>query len=68
NARNVLNAALVAKAKGLAVLGLTGKGGGALQAYCDVCLRVPEHETFKVQELHLPIYHWLCMEIEAALW
>lgn len=68
NARNVVNAALVAKAKGLLVIGLTGEGGGALQAHCDVCLRVPEHETFKVQELHLPIYHWLCIEIEAALW
>jgi D-sedoheptulose 7-phosphate isomerase len=68
NAQNVLNAALVARAKGLSVLGLTGESGGALTEHCDVCIQVPERETFKVQELHLPIYHWLCIEIEAALW
>ncbi len=68
NAKNVLSAALVARAKGLSVLGLTGESGGALKEHCDVCIQVPEHETFKVQELHLPIYHWFCIEIEAALW
>lgn len=68
NAKNVLSAALVARAKGLSVLGLTGEAGGALKEHCDVCIQVPEIETFKVQELHLPIYHWLCIEIEAALW
>ncbi len=63
-----MSAALVARAKGLSVLGLTGEAGGALKEHCDVCIQVPEIETFKVQELHLPIYHWLCIEIEAALW
>lgn len=68
NSKNIVNAALIAKAKGLTVIGMTGNRGGDLQAFCDVCLCVPEYETFKVQELHLPIYHWLCLEIEAALW
>lgn len=68
NARNVQYAAMVAKAKGMLVLGMTGEQGGVLKPLCDVCICVPEQETFKVQELHLPIYHWLCMALEASLW
>ncbi len=68
NARNVLYAAIVAKAKGMKVLGMTGEGGGLLRKLCDVCIRVPEKETFKVQELHLPIYHWLCIYLESVYW
>lgn len=68
NAKNVLYAAVVAKAKGLKVLGMTGEGGGALKSLCDVCIRVPQRETFKVQELHLPIYHWLCIYLESCFW
>ncbi|HAF86449.1 MAG TPA: phosphoheptose isomerase [Sphaerochaeta sp.] len=68
NAKNVLNAAIVAKAKGLKVLGMTGESGGLLKDLCDVCIRVPERETFKVQELHLPIYHWLCIYLESLYW
>ncbi len=68
NAKNVLNAAIVAKAKGMKVLGMTGEGGGLLKELCDVCIRVPEKETFKVQELHLPIYHWLCIYLESVYW
>lgn len=68
NAKNVLYAAIVAKAKGLKVLGMTGEGGGLLKDLCDVCIRVPEKETFKIQELHLPIYHWLCIYLESVYW
>lgn len=68
NAKNVRYAALVAKAKGMFVLGMTGEDGGALFDLCDVCIRVPQRETFMVQELHLPVYHWLCMELEASFW
>lgn len=68
NAKNVLYAAIVAKAKGLKVLGMTGEGGGLLKDMCDVCIRVPEKETFKIQELHLPIYHWLCIYLESLYW
>ena len=67
NARNVLHAAVTAKALGLKVLGMTGMDGGELKSYCDVIIRVPEQETFKIQELHLPVYHWLCARIEEYL-
>ncbi len=54
-------------AMGMKVLGMTGHDGGVLKKYCDVCLTVSEGETFRVQELHLPIYHWLCISLEEAL-
>lgn len=64
NAKNVFAAAMVAKGLGLTVMGLTGKGGGKLSEIADICIRVPETETFKVQELHLPVYHYLCAATE----
>lgn len=64
NSGNILYAAVAAKAKGLKVIGLTGKTGGKLAAYADVCVRVCETETYKIQELHLPIYHCLCLMLE----
>jgi D-sedoheptulose 7-phosphate isomerase len=68
NAKNVYYAALTAKAAGLKVLGLTGKSGGKLKSLCDVCICVPRTETYEVQELHLPVYHALCLYVENALW
>jgi D-sedoheptulose 7-phosphate isomerase len=68
NAKNVYYAALVAKAKGMRVLGMTGKDGGALKERCDVCVRVPKTKTYEVQELHLPVYHALCLYLEACFW
>jgi D-sedoheptulose 7-phosphate isomerase len=67
NAKNVLHAAVAARALGLKVLGMTGEGGGMLAKFCDVCIAAPERETYKVQELHLPIYHTICLAVEAAL-
>ncbi len=64
NATNVAAAAKVAKAQGLTVIGLTGEKGGALRELADICIRVPETETYKVQELHLPVYHCLCATVE----
>jgi len=64
NAGNVCAAAEVARAKGLKVLGLTGEGGGRLADLCDLCIRVPASRTLEVQELHLPVYHTLCLLIE----
>lgn len=64
NSANVVNAATVAKAIGLETIALTGKSGGTLSEICDVTIRVPETETYKVQELHLPVYHYLCAEVE----
>ena len=67
NSANCVNAALVAKAKGLKVVSMTGAGGGKLGDLADAAIRVPETETYKIQELHLPIYHALCAAIEDAL-
>lgn len=64
NAKNVDYAVTVAKAKSMPVIGLTGKDGGKLAGRADVAIVVPEKETFKIQELHLPIYHALCLMLE----
>ena len=64
NAENVYKAALTAKAKGMPVVALTGKTGGRLAKIADVAVRVPETETYRVQELHLPVYHYICAETE----
>ncbi len=64
NSKNVFAAAKVGKALGLNIIGLTGANGGKLKEISDICITVPETETFKVQELHLPVYHYLCAEIE----
>lgn len=64
NSRNVLYAAVTAKSKDMKVIGLTGQRESQLFRYADVCVRVPETETYKVQELHLPVYHCLCMMLE----
>ena len=59
---------VVAKAKGLKTIALTGKNGGKLKDLADICIIVPQNETFMIQELHLPVYHALCLEIEEAFW
>ena len=51
-------------AKGLKVIGLTGKDGGLLKNDADVAIVVPERETYKIQELHLPVYHAICLVLE----
>lgn len=65
NSKNILYAATVAKAKGMKVIGLTGAKENKLMPLADVCIRVPETETYKIQELHLPVYHTLCLMLEA---
>lgn len=65
-ARNVLLAAHTARAIGVRVIAATGAGGGPLRDQADVWVGVPERETFKVQELHLPVYHAWCAMLEAA--
>ncbi|MBO6169588.1 MAG: SIS domain-containing protein [Bacteroidales bacterium] len=64
NSRNILYAAVAAKARGMKVIGLTGARDNRLEKFSDVCIKVPETETFKVQELHLPVYHCLCLMVE----
>lgn len=64
NSKNVLSATVVARALGIRVIGLTGAGGGELAKVSDVCIKVPETETYRIQELHLPVYHCLCLMLE----
>jgi D-sedoheptulose 7-phosphate isomerase len=64
NAKNIVYAAVTAKAKGLKTIALTGGTGGSIIKYADVSIIVPETETYKIQELHLPIYHTLCLVVE----
>ena len=64
NSKNVFGAVKVTKALGIKVIGLTGKTGGKLKDTADICICAPETETFKIQELHLPIYHYLCAAVE----
>lgn len=67
NSKNVVNAAIAAKAKGACVVALTGKNKCRLDEIADIAIHVPETETYKVQELHLPIYHYICAETERIL-
>lgn len=67
NATNVCNGAQTAKDLGLTTIALTGKNESALSKICDITIQIPETETFKVQELHLPVYHAICAQIEKIL-
>lgn len=64
NSKNVLYAAVTAKSIGMKVIGLTGAKESLLMKYADICICVPETMTYKIQELHLPVYHCLCMMLE----
>ena len=64
NSENILNAAVVAKALEMKVIGLTGERESKLSRLADVCVRVPQTETYMVQELHLPVYHCWCLMLE----
>lgn len=67
NSKNILNAFLVAKARGLKTILLTGDNGGVCSNYADIVIRAPRVLTHEVQELHLPIYHAICIELEHAM-
>jgi phosphoheptose isomerase len=64
NSKNVSNAVLVAKARGLGTIVLTGRSGGVLAPMADVSIKVPADDIAEIQELHLPVYHWLSTELE----
>ncbi len=64
NAKNVYSAAAVAKSMGIKTAALSGRNGGILKEICDVSIVVNEDETFKIQELHLPVYHAICATVE----
>ena len=64
NSENIICACVVAKALGIRIIGLTGQKESELSKIADVCIRVPETETYRIQELHLPVYHSLCLMLE----
>ncbi|MFR4153393.1 MAG: SIS domain-containing protein [Ruminococcus sp.] len=64
NSKNILYAATTAHAKGMKVIGLTGAKDSKLMQMSDVCIKVPQTETYMIQELHLPVYHCLCLMLE----
>ena len=64
NSKNVMNATVVARALGIKVVGLTGAKDGELADVADVAIKVPGNETYMIQELHLPVYHCLCLMLE----
>ena len=68
NSKDVIYALAVAKALGVKTVALTGKTGGKCKALADISIVVPENETFKIQEFHLPVYHALCLTIEEYFW
>lgn len=66
NSTNVIYALQMAKVKGVKTIALTGKTGGRIKsrALADTCICVPDDETYRIQELHLPVYHMLCIAAE----
>lgn len=64
NSKNILYAVVTARAKGMPVIGLTGAKNSKLENLSDVCIKVPQTETYMIQELHLPVYHCLCLMLE----
>ncbi|MDD6682973.1 MAG: SIS domain-containing protein [Clostridiales bacterium] len=67
NAENICRAMKTAHAMGMKTVALTGESGGRMKEYADILLNVAEKETYKIQELHLPLYHRLCILIEEAM-
>ena len=67
NSANVVNAVMAANALGIRTIGLTGQNGGKLRTLCSIAICAPASETYRVQEYHLPIYHYICLEVERAL-
>ena len=67
NSKNVVNAVKVAKSLGLKTISLTGCNDSELSRLSTICIKAPEKETYKIQEYHLPIYHYLCIELEKRI-
>lgn len=68
NSENIIYAAVAAKAMGMKVIAFTGETGGRLASYADVAVKIPGTESYKIQELQLPVYHWWCLMLEQSFW
>ena len=64
NSLNIIRAIQVAKGIGIGTIGFTGLDGGRMKDLCDVTIRVPKNSTPDIQELHMPVYHALCLILE----
>ena len=67
NSANIVHAAKIASVLGLKIISLTGTSGGELANITDILLAVPAQITYQIQELHLPVYHALCLAVEKEL-
>ncbi|MBQ8802325.1 MAG: SIS domain-containing protein [Tyzzerella sp.] len=67
NSKNVVKAIEVAKYMGVKTLSMTGERKSRLSELSDITIRVPAVETYKIQEYHLPVYHYLCAEVEKII-
>ena len=68
NSANVLRAVEAARGRGMRVVGLTGKDGGAMRGRCDVDICVPwGGYSDRVQEIHIKVIHILIEEIERRM-
>ncbi len=67
NSKNIVYATQVAKALGIQTVSFTGQKESLLSEISDVCIRVPETETYKIQEIHIKVYHLICAAIEYEL-
>ena len=67
NSKNVVNAIKVAKSLGLTTIALTGDSDNQLSKLSTICIKAPSKETYRAQEYHLPIYHYICMELEKKI-
>nr|HPJ71622.1 SIS domain-containing protein [bacterium] len=66
NSANLSAAAAAAEAKGLKVIALLGRDGGALAGKAGVEIIVPAADTARIQESQQLVYHIICDLVEAA--
>lgn len=67
NSENILRAVQTAVAKGMVVIGLSGRTGGQLKELCHICFCVPADHSDRIQEVHIKIIHTIIEGVERAL-
>lgn len=67
NSPNILKAIEAARAKGISVIGMTGRGGGKMAGLCDICLHVPSDSTPLIQQVYMVAAHTICGIVEVEM-
>lgn len=67
NSPSIYEGFLKAKEMGMKTIALTGKGGGKVATHADIIIKVPSTLTPRIQEIHLPIYHYICERVESKI-